>query len=156
MLDLIWVQPGLSDGRVALLERHPQHPTGEAFVTGPPVQVALTPAVERRLASGVLVQVDAPKPPVEEPPKHKTREEIQREIEALGGKAVGNEDAPKPTPDPFDATARAILLTNFDGLSAKEIVEQAGEWSAELRATLYAYEAASGGRVTVLAALQSA
>lgn len=43
-------------GRVALWERHPDHPSGEVFIhTDKPVEVAMTPAVQVRLKSGVLV-----------------------------------------------------------------------------------------------------
>ena len=97
MFELLWVQPGRNDGRVALAEEHTDHPDGAAWVasTGVPVQVALTLLVERKLANGDLVAVDAPAPVVKEKPKRKTREEVQREIEAAGGVAVGDEDAPK-------------------------------------------------------------
>lgn len=74
MTKLIWVQPGKDDGRVALFENHPDHPGGEAFVAGPPVEVALTTLVEKKLASGVLVQVSAPKPKQEN--VHKTKAEV--------------------------------------------------------------------------------
>lgn len=60
MAKLITVH-GLGD-RVALWERHPSHPGGEAFVAGSkPVQVAATPQVSRLIRAGVLVEVE-PKP----------------------------------------------------------------------------------------------
>lgn len=44
---------------VALWERHPDHPNGEVFLYGDAVfEVALTPAVEARLRSGVLELVE--------------------------------------------------------------------------------------------------
>ena len=44
---------------VALWERHPAHPGGEVFLFGDGVfEVALTPAVEARLRSGVLELVE--------------------------------------------------------------------------------------------------
>jgi hypothetical protein len=44
---------------VALWERHPDHPGGEVFLYGDAVfEVALTPAVEARLRSGVLELVE--------------------------------------------------------------------------------------------------
>lgn len=59
---LIWVQSGRGDGRVALYEQHPDHPGGEAFVAQTPVQVARTPAVERKLAAGDLAEVRQTEP----------------------------------------------------------------------------------------------
>ncbi len=51
-------------GRVALWERHPDHPAGEIFLAGPgEFEVAPTQAVEARLRSGDLVLVEpAPSP----------------------------------------------------------------------------------------------
>jgi len=91
MADLIWVQPGRDDGRVALSEKHRDHPDGEAWVatTGTPVQVARTLAVERKLARGALVEVDAPKAASKEPlPKRKTKAEIDAEIAAARGETI--------------------------------------------------------------------
>lgn len=100
MTNLIWVKPGHDDGRVALWESSPLHPGGEAFVAGPPVQVALTPMVERKLAAGDLVQCDAPVPVIE-PVEHLTREEVQAKIAALGGTPrLGPKGKPKMPPKP--------------------------------------------------------
>ncbi len=63
MADLITVRSGHNDKRVALWERHPSHPGGEVFIAGPKdVRVAHTPEVQKRLAHGGLVRVDAPDP----------------------------------------------------------------------------------------------
>lgn len=62
MADLIYVKSGLKENRVALHERHPDHPAGqdgshEVFVYGDqPVRVARTGAVSKRLADGALVE----------------------------------------------------------------------------------------------------
>lgn len=60
MTELINVQPGRGDGRVALYEVHPDHPDGEAWVAsaGQTVQVARTPLVARKLQSGDLVEIN--------------------------------------------------------------------------------------------------
>jgi hypothetical protein len=79
MTKLIWVKPGRDDGRVALFERDSRHPGGEAFVAGPPVQVAVTTLVERKLNTGELVETTEPKPVVEEN-IHKTKAEVEEEI----------------------------------------------------------------------------
>lgn len=54
--------------RVALWERHPDHPGGEAFVAGPkPVQVAATLQVQRLIRTGALVEVKSGPAPEPEP-----------------------------------------------------------------------------------------
>ena len=95
MVKLIWVKPGSDDGRVALFEQHRDHPGGEAFVAGPPVQVAVTPLVERKLASGELAKVDAPLPgQATESPVRKTKAEIEDELRAAGNSFAALEDRP--------------------------------------------------------------
>lgn len=66
---LITVSAARQDGRVALWERHPDHPGGEVFVAagGGPVQAACTPAVLRALAEGALVEQPRPQPAPEPP-----------------------------------------------------------------------------------------
>jgi len=69
----ITVSAACLDGRVALWERHPDHPDGEVLVTAGnevasgtgPVVVARTPGVLRALADGrlVLAPVSAPADP---------------------------------------------------------------------------------------------
>lgn len=68
-------------GQVALWERHPEHPDGEVFLSGPGTyEVAVTPAVEARLRNGRLVKVetaaapasaDTPEPKPDASPKSK-------------------------------------------------------------------------------------
>jgi len=89
----VWVLP--ADGkRVALTERHPDHPDGEAWVAGDeldpekakiPVKVALTDAVRAALNRGILLRAEvsqtalavAASEPVENeiasPPPHRRR-----------------------------------------------------------------------------------
>lgn len=59
---LITVSAARLDGRVALWERHPDHPQGEVLVTSGsgPVLVARTPGVLRALADGRLVLAPPP------------------------------------------------------------------------------------------------
>lgn len=67
MAELITVKASRTDGRVVLYEAHPDHPTGEAWVggNGREVQVALTPAVQRKLNTGEMVEVQAKaEPPI--------------------------------------------------------------------------------------------
>lgn len=57
-MDRIRVKSVLTDGRVALWDRHPEHPGGEVFIADGEVhEVARTPAVEQRIRDGSLVVV---------------------------------------------------------------------------------------------------
>lgn len=59
MANLMTVAATRDDGRVALWEKHPDHPDGEVYVadgTGG-CEVARTPAVLRALAEGRLIEV---------------------------------------------------------------------------------------------------
>lgn len=54
-VNTITVESALDENRVALYERDPAHPNGEAFVgPGHQVEVARTGAVEARLQAGIL------------------------------------------------------------------------------------------------------
>lgn len=65
---MITVKATNTDNRVALWQRHPDHPNGEAYVVGDGTehQVAATQAVKRALDRGYLVEVEkkvaTPKP----------------------------------------------------------------------------------------------
>lgn len=76
MAELILVKSA-DPNRVALWERHEDHPDKEVFVSGRHVvEVALTPAVQRKLDQGVLVLVEPEAPPqeaTEEAPTPKTK-----------------------------------------------------------------------------------
>lgn len=67
MAEQITVSAACLDGRVALWERHPDHPDGEVLITAGsgPVVVARTPGVLRALADGrlELAPVSAPADP---------------------------------------------------------------------------------------------
>ncbi len=55
---IILVESGRTDGRVALFERHPDHPGGEVYVAGErTVEVAETAAVLQAIGTGDLVRV---------------------------------------------------------------------------------------------------
>lgn len=57
-MDRIRVRSVLTDGRVALWDRHPEQPGGEVFITDAAVhEVARTQAVEQRIRDGSLVVV---------------------------------------------------------------------------------------------------
>jgi len=69
MTELITVSAARQDGRVALWERHPDHPGGEVFVAADSgrVQVARTPAVQAALTGGRLLEHLRPAVPVVAP-----------------------------------------------------------------------------------------
>ena len=82
--ELIWVKSAKDDGRVALFEKDKLHPDGEAFVCDKPVQVAMTPLVERMLTKGYLVQVDGPEK-IDPKLVYKSRDEVLAKLETLTG-----------------------------------------------------------------------
>lgn len=110
---LIRVRSGRDDNRVAIWDVDPLHPTGEIFVAGDRVvEAALTPAVERALASGELLETAEPAVVEEVIIRKKTREEVLAEIKAAGGKVPGErgylwtDTAPKPaTPQAWTESA---------------------------------------------------
>lgn len=67
MAELILVKAANPE-RVALWERHADHPDSEVYVAGEGVfEVALTPDVQKKLDKGVLLRVE-PEAPAEETP----------------------------------------------------------------------------------------
>ena len=65
------VKSNLPGNRVALWERHPDHPDGEVLIAGlDEHKVAETPAVKAALRLGNLVEV---KPPPKPKPRKRTR-----------------------------------------------------------------------------------
>lgn len=69
MTEIISVMAAKVDDRVALWERHPDHPTGEIWIVGDgqPHEVALTPRVVALLKDGTLLQVQTFSEPEVEP-----------------------------------------------------------------------------------------
>lgn len=59
MTETIKVVSTVTDGRVVLWEQHPDHPSGEIFIsaTGKTYDVALTVAVQQKLNRGELQQI---------------------------------------------------------------------------------------------------
>ena len=67
------VQSALAEGQVALWERHPAHPDGEAFIAdGDQHRVAATPMVLAAVARNVLVIVPDVDVPALEPASEPT------------------------------------------------------------------------------------
>ncbi len=68
MAELILVKAANPE-RVALWERHADHPDTEVYVAGEDaVLVALTPLVDRKLKQGVLLRIEPAQAPTEETP----------------------------------------------------------------------------------------
>jgi len=69
MTDFIKVKATNTDSKVALWEKHPDHPGGEVFVSGngDVVEVATTVVVRAAIKSGALVEVQ-PEKATEAPP----------------------------------------------------------------------------------------
>lgn len=105
MSDLIWVLPGEANAtRVALFERHPDHPGGEIFVAGSeqnpdavkPVQVARTSGVEQALQRGSLQLVDPPKP------ARKKRSTAKKKEPEATESPQKEDPLPEPEPEPAE------------------------------------------------------
>lgn len=86
--EVIVVEAAQEDGRVALWEKHPDHPGGEVYITAGSGRhkVARTPAVLRALAEGKLIEHPRLIGPAEPAAKAKGK----------GGKAEGTEAAETP------------------------------------------------------------
>lgn len=84
----IYVKATNLDGRVAVWDRHADHPNGEVFITGDGRvhEVAETPKIKRGLSSGVLTAVEKPAAEVTAPKVAPTG--------AKGGKAAATELTP--------------------------------------------------------------
>lgn len=124
----MFVKSANDEGRVALWERHHDHPGGEVFVKGDQVfEVAETPAVRRALRRGYIVQVDAETPAKRE----KTGSQAMPAAEAnvvTSGKVklepVQPVSEPEPEPDLPGApltTIKGIGKTTADKLRAAGI-----------------------------------
>lgn len=125
MADLINVMAAKVDDRVALWERHPDHPTGEVWIVGDGTQheVALTPRVVSLLKSGVLIRV-----------------QVYSEPDPL----VTTEDNPTTTP---------TLPTGYESMTVADVVAAVDSWTAEQVSAAREYEHANKARTTVLKAL---
>jgi hypothetical protein len=88
-LPKIKVKSGHGDSsRVALYEKHPEHPNGEVFIANrlkadgkwdyPEVEVAKTPEVNKRLRNGALVEVQGFAQKVMEPFKSEEEDKPKR------------------------------------------------------------------------------
>lgn len=143
MPELIWVQPGKEDGRVALFEQNVAHPGGEAWVAraGVAVQVARTLLVERKLARGELVEVAAPapqaKPEIVKPPR-KTKAEIEAEIAAARGEP--STPASKPS----------APWAGYDDMPVEDVIARLRGLDQSAREAALAYERGHKNRATIL------
>jgi hypothetical protein len=114
MEEMMLVRAGRADGQVALWDRNPAHPDGEAWVCGgTPVLVARTRAVLAGLADGRLVEVEAAQQPVPEavvgeaePPATDASEPSAEEAPSAGEDALSVE-LPTVADSDGDATATA-------------------------------------------------
>lgn len=81
MANMMQVQAANGDGRIVIWEKHPDHPSGEIFVSGnqQKVTVARTPAVMDKLRSGDLLEIVEPEQkPVPPKPTPKTDPDEQK------------------------------------------------------------------------------
>jgi hypothetical protein len=169
MSELITVKAAPDFLRVALWERNPAHPGGEAFVAGDMVvQVALTAEVQTRLNTGILVRVDDAPPslPFEGYDSLSVADILER-MAGMGdtellvvrqyesanqGRAeiLGTPDTPGAVVEPEPPTAP---FEGYDSLSAAAVIERLADLSEAERAAIRLYETAHKNRKTVLEAL---
>lgn len=125
MTESINVMAAKVDDKVALWERHPDHPTGEVWIVGDGTQheVALTLRVVSLLKSGVLVRM-----------------QVFSEPDPL----VTTEDKP---------TTTSTLPVGYESMTAADVVAAVDSWTADEIAAAREYEQANKARTTVLKAL---
>jgi hypothetical protein len=125
MAELINVMAAKVDDKVALWERHPDHPTGEVWIVGDGTQheVALTPRVVSLLKSGVLIRMQ-----------------------------VFSEPDPLVTTE-AESTITPTLPTGYESMTAADVVADVDSWTTDEIAAAREYEQANKARVTVLKAL---
>lgn len=158
-MDLITVMAGETYGRLALWQKHPDHPGGEAFVApGMIVRVAPTDEVLTRINNGLLdVTNAAPTPPWDGYDSASVTDILQRltdegdtmrvvirqyEAAHKTRQAILNPAAPLDPPFP-----------DYDSLTASEIVDRLATMTDEEKVAIRDYETARKNRKTVLDAV---
>lgn len=146
-------------GRIALWQKHPDHPSGEAFVAGDIVaQVANTEEVQTRIANGFLVVTDEqPTIPFEGYGSLATSEVVERlagvgdteRVLILQYEATHRKRAAILNPD----SAPAEPFEGYDALTATQVLERLATLTDEERAAVQEYETANKNRKTVIEAL---
>lgn len=160
MTELITVMAAKTNDRVVIWEVHPDHPNGEVFVAGDgrAIQVAVTPAIQRKLDAGELIKVvitgDAgdnsgdDKGDSKDDDKGLVIHDDSVKVVITGDKTpIIDDDSPKVTINdgpPWD---------DYDTLSATVVVERLAGLTDDKKAAVKIYEAAHKNRKTVLEAL---
>lgn len=145
---------------VALWEKHPDHPAGEAYVTGDMVaKVANTPLVDRLLSNGRLgLVVDgAPTPP--------WSGYDEASVESIVKRMATAGDIEQIVVRQYEAAhkGRKLVLTaqpepvaGYDAMNATDVLALLPTLTDEQRAAVAGYEPEHKNRKTVIDALQSA
>lgn len=156
MTDLITVKGATYNQRVALYETSPDHPAGVAYVAHDMVaKVALTPEVQTRLASGLLVET------TEEPTEPfagygaMTTAEIAAKMEKLG-------DIERVIVRQYEAThkkrkevisAEPAPVDGYDGMNVTDVLALKETLTPDEWAALQSYEAGHKNRSSIIGAV---
>lgn len=159
MTELITVKGTTYNSRVALWQKHPDHPGGEAYVTdGMVAKVALTPEVQTRLGSGLLVLTDeeptepfegystmsADKVAAQVEKMGEVERIIVRQYEATHGHRQVVLDAQPPEPEPFEG---------YDAMTVAEVLERKATLTPDEWDRVREYEAGHKNRRGVIETL---
>lgn len=159
MTELIRVKGATYNSRVALWEKHTDHPAGEAYVAdGMVAQVALTPEVKTRIGSGLLVVTnEEPSEPFEGYGTLSTEKVaaqvekmgdveriIVRQYEATHDKRKAVLEAEPPQPEPFEG---------YDTLNVSDILSAKETMAPEAWDLVREYEASHKNRKSIIESL---
>lgn len=159
MTEFVTVKGATYNSRVALSEKSSAHPGGEAYVIdGMVAKVALTPEVQTRLGSGLLVEtteeptepfdgystMSAEKVAAQVEKMGDVERIIVRQYEATHGKRKPVLDAQPPEPEPFEG---------YNALNVADVLERKATLTAEEWDRVRVYEASHKTRKSVIEAL---
>ena len=155
MTELVTVKGETYDNKIALWERNPAHPSGEAYVAdGMIAQVALTPEVQTRLGSGLLVLTDEQPNEPFEGYATMSADKIAAHIEGLG-------DIERVIVRQYEAThkkrtvvieATPAPIDGYDSMTVSDVLSAKESMTPEAWASLVEYEAKHKNRKSVIEA----
>lgn len=156
MTELVTVKGATYDSRIGLWEKHPDHPGGEAYVAdGMIAQVALTPEVQTRLGSGLLVLTDEKPTEPFEGYSGMSAEKIAAQVATLG-------DVEQIIVRQYEAThsnrrsviqATPVPIDGYDAMTVSDVLSAKESMTPEQWDVVREYEASHKNRKSVIEAL---
>jgi hypothetical protein len=156
MTELVTVKGSTYNSRVALWERNPDHPSGEAYIAdGMVAQVALTPEVQARIGSGLLVVTDESPTEPFEGYTAMSAEKIAAQVEKMG-------DIERIVVRQYEAThgkrkivteAEPAPIEGYDALTVADVLAAKAGMTPEQWDVVREYEASHKNRKSVIEAL---